>query len=429
MFVRSGLLAAFLLTAIICPAWSDEAKWSRIDQAALRAPKKAETDINALVKYLSSCGRTPEERARAAYRWVCDRLVYDVDGLRKGNAPQDGVTAFRRRKATCAGYSDLYVILLKDMGIDAVQIVGQSKGYGFDSNSPLNKSQRHGWVAFRNGSRWELVDPTWGSGSLAVGDVFTKRFSDYWFDTPPSQMIYSHLPEDPKWQQLSPQWDQKKFAEAVRVTQYYFKYGVKPVKVSTGASPERSILTADGSGELELELDGPANLRISASIDGVAGGSTLVNRRGNRQTVKVRAGRGDSRLRVFGTTEGMGAGAARERKLDWMMEYRIKASTACKETFPHTFGDYSEHQADLLSPLVAELKSGRSYKFEVKLPGASEVRVGPHGQSNKMVLLSKQGDRYTGSAKFSTSDKRVVIYALYPGDNRYWGLVDYPVVP
>jgi hypothetical protein len=180
---------------------------------------------------------------------------------------------------------------------------------------------------------------------------------------------------------------------------------------------------------LELELDGPANLRISASIDGVAGGSTLVNRRGNRQTVKVRAGRGDSRLRVFGTTEGMGAGAARERKLDWMMEYRIKASTACKETFPHTFGDYSEHQADLLSPLVADLKSGRSYKFEVKLPGASEVRVGPHGQSNKMVLLSKQGDRYTGSAKFSTSDKRVVIYALYPGDNRYWGLVDYPVVP
>jgi hypothetical protein len=426
---EKNLVAGLLFTMLLAPVGADEARWARVDQAALKAPKKAEANLGALTKYLSRCGNNPEERARAAYRWICDRLVYDVEGFRKGDAPQDGVTALRRRKATCAGYSDLYVILLKDMGIDAVQVPGQSKGYGFEANAPLNKNQRHAWVAFRNGARWELVDPTWGAGSLAAGDVFTKRFSDYWFETPPSQMIYSHFPEDSRWQQLSPKWGQRKFAEAVRVTQYFFKYGVKPVRLSTGAPADQMNLTTDSSGELILELDGPPSLRVSATIDEGPAGSTLVNRRGGHQTVMLRAGSGNSRLRLFGTTDSQGGTTARERKLDWMMEYRIYASRGSKEAFPHTFGDYSEHQAQLVSPLVGQLKSGRSYKFDVNLAGAKEVRVGPRGVPNKMVPLTQKGDHFVGSAKFSQQDKQVVIFALYPGDNRYWGLVDYPVVP
>ncbi|MCS7045368.1 MAG: transglutaminase-like domain-containing protein, partial [Gemmataceae bacterium] len=61
-----------------CPA-QDAKPYKAIDQHALKAPPEAEASLDSLAEYLAKPCKTDRDKARAIYRWITDRIAYDVE--------------------------------------------------------------------------------------------------------------------------------------------------------------------------------------------------------------------------------------------------------------------------------------------------------------------------------------------------------------
>jgi hypothetical protein len=212
------------------PAEAEEAdadgaeSYEAIDRHALQAPAQAEASVEALAAYLARPARTRRQKARAFYRWITDRVAYDAEGLLSGQfgdlSPQ-GVLA--RRKAVCDGYANLFARLCSLTGVEAVKVPGSAKGYDYVPGSKTRGSA-HAWNAVKLGGRWHLLDATWGAGHLTSGK-FVKRFDDFFFLPPPEELIFTHLPNDPHWQLLTPPLSAQDFEAQVKVPHAVFKLG------------------------------------------------------------------------------------------------------------------------------------------------------------------------------------------------------------
>lgn len=52
-----------------------------LDRHALLAPREVEESLPRLVQYLVQPARTERDKARVLFRWVTDRIRYDIDAL------------------------------------------------------------------------------------------------------------------------------------------------------------------------------------------------------------------------------------------------------------------------------------------------------------------------------------------------------------
>jgi hypothetical protein len=102
-----------------------------------------------------------------------------------------------------------------------VKVSGKGKGVGFLTGT----GGGHTWNAVKVGGRWRLVDTTWGAGGIG-GKEFVKRFSDYYFLTPPDQFVFNHLPAEPRWQLLDRPISAAAFKQGPRVDHQLFEMGV-----------------------------------------------------------------------------------------------------------------------------------------------------------------------------------------------------------
>ena len=414
-----------LVLALVQAAWArPRADHRRIDAYALAAPASVEGSVEQLARYLDRGARTQEEKARAIYRWLTDRIAYDEEGFRSGHAAQDSGSALSQRKAVCAGFSALYLELANKMGLQAERVTGLSKGYGFDADAASAKNQKHAWVAVKLGGVWFLVDPTWGAGSLSRDGRFQKRFNEYWFRTPPAQMIYDHFPDEPRWQLLNSPWSASRFRSSVRTSHFFFEYGLEPV-----SHREFEVVAR---GDTQLRFRGPEDLLLTANL---LGGDdrplaqdaiwTLVSHRGRESTVLLRCPQpGLYKLRIYGRLSGGHISQGRQ-SYDWMAEYRVRWTRSGRAVagFPRTFSGYPERQAQLQQPTQAVLSKERSSRFRILIPGAQSAKlVFTDGEQS---LISKGGSVFEGSC--TPPAGKLTIFALFPDDNRYFGLVEYDV--
>src|SRR5688572_2436659 len=56
------------------------AAYPGLDRHALRATKEDEQSVASLANYLTRTARSDEQKARAIYRWVTDRISYNAEG-------------------------------------------------------------------------------------------------------------------------------------------------------------------------------------------------------------------------------------------------------------------------------------------------------------------------------------------------------------
>jgi hypothetical protein len=164
----------------------------------VRAMPRA-TSIAEVADYIAGIADGELELAWAAYVWVTDNIAYDVDSYFRGTSTRyDAEGVFKTGKSVCSGYSALYRELCERLGLDAVEIAGWSKGYGYRDGDRFTQTN-HAWNAVSIGGEWLLVDTTWGAGSVDGRD-FIKDFTAFWFGTAPELFVYWHLPEDADWQ-------------------------------------------------------------------------------------------------------------------------------------------------------------------------------------------------------------------------------------
>jgi hypothetical protein len=195
-----------------------------IDAHALAATPAVEASPELLAKYLVQPARNDAEKARAIFRWMTDRVSYDVDAyFGKKQIETDAEDVLKSRSSICDGYATLFEVLAKAAGLEVASIRGYAKGYLL---KPGVDKPNHAWNAVRIDGRWYLIDSTWGAGYVKDGH-YQKALSEVFFLIPPEQLMFSHFPSEAKWQlQSTPMISKSEFDSLPQLEPAFFHVGV-----------------------------------------------------------------------------------------------------------------------------------------------------------------------------------------------------------
>ena len=157
------------------------------------------------------------------FYWIACNIEYDtVSYFTKNYADQTAQGVFRSKKGVCAGYANIYKHICDNLDIPCEVVGGYSKGYGFDGYANAPSETDHAWNAVRIGEYWYLIESTWGAGSLDERKAFKRELESYYFLPRPKEMIYHHLPENPRWQLLQQTVPMDQFWRMPKIYPAYF---------------------------------------------------------------------------------------------------------------------------------------------------------------------------------------------------------------
>ncbi|KAF6768813.1 Kyphoscoliosis peptidase [Paragonimus kellicotti] len=145
------------------------------------------------------------ERARVIFRWMSSK---DMQNIRfessPPNSPEEVLLSFKYNRGT---FARIFEIMCSYSNIHCITVSGYAKGVDYlpgDRFSGLPSN--HSWnVIYIRGS-WQLVDAHWAARYLSSGrnvpENVVYEYDDFYFMMEPQQAVYSHFPEDPRWQLL-----------------------------------------------------------------------------------------------------------------------------------------------------------------------------------------------------------------------------------
>jgi hypothetical protein len=431
-FVTTILCAALLWLACLLPAAAQHAlvngvDFAAVDRYALAAPADAARTTASLAAYLSQgpAARNELLTARAIYRWMAENLTYDVAMFDRIRGPggvrnQTADELLKSRKGVCGCYVNLFVDLARRAGLQAVEVDGYSRGFGFTPGQSVT-GNTHAWVSMRINGQWCLLDPTWGSGYIDDQNQFVRACNDYYFLVPPEQLILSHFPLDPKFQMLPTPVTLKTFEEFVHLKPAFFRLGLRletPVKgaVTVGAD-FKATLRATAQTQLAASL-WQENRELGAQyafIQNVAGGRI--------DSSVVFPAPGNYNVRIFAKKRGQ------EGKYGLVLEYGVIATAgrAGDVGFPETYEMFNVRMCQLYSPMSRFLKTGSRQVFKLSVPGATKVMVIAREERHETPLQTtnlKRGATFEGEVRIPMPCE-VVVFAEFPGDKSYAGLLRY----
>jgi len=198
---------------------------------AQKSPR-VKADYIKVTDYLVKMGESELEKAKLIYYWLCENIAYDAESFQKGKYPStDPSVTMTNRKGVCSGYANLFHAMGKHAGLDIEVVGGYSKGYGFKQGTKF-KGTDHAWNVLTIDGKKIFIDATWGAGYIGKVKsklVFTKRLSDYWFNTNPYEAIFSHLPSYPdgnEYQLIQSKLTLKQYEDLPYIRHSFFKSGI-----------------------------------------------------------------------------------------------------------------------------------------------------------------------------------------------------------
>ncbi|MFZ6750867.1 transglutaminase domain-containing protein [Undibacterium sp. Ren11W] len=226
MFCYRLLSVASLATAVFLSASASAHDVSArqraaIDAHALAAPPEIEANSKSLAAYLVQDLHSDTEKVRAIYRWISDRIAYDVEAFLSGNVQaMSSAEVLQKRVSVCSGFAALFEDLATHAGLEVNSIAGYAKSYGTQQGTHFDQPN-HAWNAIKVDGEWRMVDATWGAGYVKEGK-YSKVLSESFFLAAPEQFVFSHLPAEERWQlQRTPHLSQQEF-EALPLIQPTF---------------------------------------------------------------------------------------------------------------------------------------------------------------------------------------------------------------
>ena len=198
-----------------------------LDAHVLATPLGALTSVRALTDYLVEPARNDRERAWVLFRWITTNIRYDRAGAAGGGADVRPEAVLCRKEAVCAGYTDLFLAMAAEAGLEAVSVSGYAKGEGYEAGDRFSGPPSHSWNAVCIDGSWRLVDCTWGAGYVDETGQYVRWFEPYYFLTPPERLIYTHFPEDPRWQLLEVPVTLARYERLPYVKPPFFTYGLR----------------------------------------------------------------------------------------------------------------------------------------------------------------------------------------------------------
>ena len=378
--------------------------YEEIDRHALNAPSSAESSVESLAAYLIEPAKNDREKARAIFRWITENIDYNVEVFFKGGSgATNSEDVLKSRKSVCYGYSDLFLSLAREAGLQAVRISGYGKGYGYLPGTNFRGPANHAWNAVKINGSWYLMDSTWGAGYVSGDGKYVRRFDDHFFMTPPSQFIYSHLPEDAQWQLLDKPVSKQEFENWVFLEAEFFNLGLK-------LGQRNGTISADK--QINVSIFVPKDVLLMAKleyVDGAAAGDGRIFCQRERERYDIYAqfpGPGSYILKAYAKQKDDPG------EYNSVLEYRINAASGGGGGFPMAFEKFSETGAYLYGPLEGRLKAGESYLFQIRVPGAQEVAV---VCGEEWTHLAMRGDLFEGNATAKKGD--VGVFGKFHGES------------
>jgi len=388
--------------------------YEEIDRHALNAPASAESSVDSLAAYLIEPAGNDREKARAIFRWITENIDYNVEVFFKGGTgPTNSEDVLKSRKSVCYGYSDIFLSLAREAGLETIRISGYGKGYGYAPGKNFSGLPNHAWNAVKINGSWYLMDSTWGAGYVSVDKKYVRKFDDHFFMTPPSQFIYDHFPEDAQWQFLDKPVSKQEFENLVFLEAEFFNLGLKLGHRNGTINAEKQV---------NVSIYAPQDVLMMVGLeyaDGAAAGDgyTFCQRDGERYDIYAQfPAAGSYILKAYAKQKD------EPGEYNSVLEYRINAASGDKESpgFPMIYGKFSEAGGYIFSPLEGKLKAGSSYLFRIRVPGAGNVSVVCGEEWTD--LASRGVDLFEGNATAGKGD--VGVYAKFHGAG--WdGLVRY----
>jgi hypothetical protein len=388
--------------------------YEEIDRHALNAPSSAESTIGSLAAYLIEPAKNDREKARAIFRWIAENIDYNVDvffGGSSGSIRSEDV--LKSRRSICYGYSDLFLSLAGEAGLEAVRITGYGKGYGYVPGRAFSGLSNHAWNAVRINGSWYLIDCSWGAGYVTSEGKYVRKFDDHYFMTPPSQFIFSHFPEDARWQLLDLPLTKEEYENLVYLDADFFNLGLM-----LGAR-NGTINVAD---QVNISILAPQDVLMMANIERVNPGSSgdaldryaFCQRDKDRYDIYARFPEASSYiLKAYGKRRD------NPGEYDSVLEYGVNASSGGGVDFPVAYEAFNNNGAHLFGPMEGRLKAGSSYLFRIRVPGAKSVSV---VSGKEWTSLASRGDIFEGNATIGKGD--LLIFGKFRDEN--WdGLLRY----
>lgn len=377
---------------------------------AVRVPKNYMSDEYSLVRYLTE-GLDDYEKAKVLHDWIALNIEYDAESYFSGNyPPMDSTSVLKRRTAVCEGFSSLYQRFCELAGLKCFKITGVAKGYGYSAGGTLGP---HAWNAVQIGNMCYLLDSTWDGGYLE-GRTYVKQYStDYLFLGPPC-FIYSHFPDEPAWQLLRSPLTKEQFESLPDATGKFFSFGLSLVSPGTYKNTV--------NGEFEARIKSPQNVFLSASIDDGKRkfeNYTLLQKEGNEYILKARF----PRKNVTYNVTVYGKSGKSQENYTGILNFLVYPKNQ-NSPFPSTYSTFTDYGCYLYAPLEGHIKRGNVY-FKCRVRDAGAVAVVIDG--NFTPLSSQGNDIYEGTVQ--VSGRKCSINMMVPGDNRYWSLAEYNIIP
>lgn len=373
-------------------------------------PAPVAKDYKQLARQLVHGKKDEREKAEALYRWLAQNVSYNTEAYFSGDYGDCSPEAvFKTRSGVCSGYANLFKAMADEVQLESEVIPGFSKGYSFEPDRPLTQSD-HAWNAVKVEGRWYLLDSTWGAGYIDERKRFVRRFSDFWFMTPPERFIYSHLPEQERWQLLSEPLDRDKYRSLPRVKPKYFEYGLKS-ELKEGA------FKCDQEVEFSLQVGQPCQLGAALELNGErVENFTLVRQEADRFTVRARFPKpGNYDLMIFVYPPGQNRGES-------ALVYQAHCQKGQDNPFPFTYSDFQKHEVDLLQGDLGILSRGRSTRISLRAPRARKMYL---MDGDNRTPLNSSGDKF--ELEFVPRGDSITLYGSYWDDGRAVGLLKYQV--
>ncbi|WP_298152789.1 transglutaminase domain-containing protein [Flavobacterium sp.] len=226
--------------------------YSDVDSIVMRYPSGF-SSTQKLADKINDDFSGEAEKARAIYTWIALNIRYDLAAMRHGDevafryhGEADRMEkekifrislaqkTIRSNKGICQNYAALFHNLCDMTGLKCLDIPGAAKT-NLTQIGKLPQKNDHIWNAVKIGDSWNLVDVTWGAGSVdANTGKFKPNFNDGFFCTPPTLFFLNHFPEDKRLSMLDK--TPEDFAE---LPLYYGEYVDSDYEI---LSPETGVL-------------------------------------------------------------------------------------------------------------------------------------------------------------------------------------------
>ena len=261
------VLALFFTLSVFSQSKNHD--FSAVDSQAISIKYQRET-LEDFTSKLTTGLNSDLEKTRAIFVWITHNVKYDCRKKRLGQI-SSGFTfsteeervqkliawenrqakrTLRIKKGICGDYALLFKKMCDAAGVSSQVVTGYAK----NEKEQIRKKSRepnHAWNAIQVNGEWCLVDATWESGySIDNCRKFRQEFKDRYFLANPKQLIFSHFPEDEKWQLLDSIFSKKQFANAAQIAYGFHVYDVKNFYPIEGR-----LKVKKGSVKFEIELE------------------------------------------------------------------------------------------------------------------------------------------------------------------------------